>query len=60
MDLFMFVLTKEVKRLHKHNIRFQVIGDLSRFSDKLQKSIKKLVRKIKISFPTGEKLARIS
>ncbi|WP_159821042.1 polyprenyl diphosphate synthase [Colwellia sp. 20A7] len=41
MDLFMFVLTKEVKRLHKHNIRFRVIGDLSRFSDKLQKSIKK-------------------
>ncbi|PHR85125.1 MAG: di-trans,poly-cis-decaprenylcistransferase [Colwellia sp.] len=39
MDLFMFVLTKEVKRLHKNNIRFQVIGDLSRFSDKLQKSI---------------------
>ena len=41
MDLFMFVLTKEVKRLHKNNIRFQVIGDLSRFSDKLQKSITK-------------------
>jgi len=41
MDLFMFVLTKEVKRLHKNNIRFQVIGDLSRFSDKLQKSIAK-------------------
>ena len=39
MDLFMFVLTKEVKRLHKHNIRFQVIGDLSRFSTKLQKNI---------------------
>jgi undecaprenyl diphosphate synthase len=39
MDLFMFVLTKEVKRLHKNNIRFQVIGDLSRFSEKLQKSI---------------------
>ena len=39
MDLFMFVLTKEVKRLHKHNIRFKVIGDLSRFSVKLQKSI---------------------
>jgi undecaprenyl diphosphate synthase len=35
----MFVLTKEVKRLHKHNIRFQVIGDLSRFSTKLQKNI---------------------
>ena len=39
MDLFMFVLTREVKRLHKHNIRFQVIGDLSRFSEKLQNSI---------------------
>nr|WP_082627161.1 polyprenyl diphosphate synthase [Colwellia sp. TT2012] len=41
MDLFMYVLTKEVKRLHKHNIRFQVIGDLSRFSDKLQQNIAK-------------------
>jgi undecaprenyl diphosphate synthase len=41
MDLFMFVLTKEVKRLHKNNIRFQVIGDLSRFSNTLQKSITK-------------------
>ena len=40
MDLFMFVLTREVKRLHKHGIRFHVIGDLSRFSDKLQKSIR--------------------
>ena len=39
MDLFMFVLTKEVKRLHKNNILFQVIGDLSRFSDRLQKII---------------------
>jgi undecaprenyl diphosphate synthase len=41
MDLFMFVLTQEVRRLHKNNIRFQVIGELSRFSEKLQKSIKK-------------------
>lgn len=41
MDLFMYVLTKEVKRLHKNNIRFQVVGDLSRFSAKLQKSIAK-------------------
>ena len=39
MDLFMFVLTKEVKRLHKNDISFNVIGDLSRFSNKLQKSI---------------------
>jgi undecaprenyl diphosphate synthase len=39
MDLFMFVLTREVKRLHKNNIKFQVIGDLSRFSEKLQQKI---------------------
>lgn len=39
MDLFMMVLTKEVKKLHKHNIRFQVIGDLSRFSEKLKRNI---------------------
>lgn len=39
MDLFMFVLTREVKRLHKNNIKFQVIGDVSRFSDKLQQKI---------------------
>ncbi len=40
MDLFMFVLTREVKKLHKNDVRFQVIGDVSRFSDKLQKKIK--------------------
>jgi len=39
MDLFMFVLTKEVKRLHKNNICFKTIGDLSRFSKKLQQKI---------------------
>ena len=39
MDLFMFVLTREVKRLHKNGIRFKVIGDVSRFSDSLQKKI---------------------
>ena len=40
MDLFIFVLTKEVKRLHKNNIKFQVVGDVSKFSNKLQKMIK--------------------
>ncbi|MBA6265381.1 MAG: undecaprenyl diphosphate synthase [Colwellia sp.] len=40
MDLFMFVLTREVKKLHKNGVRFQVIGDVSRFSDNLQKKIK--------------------
>lgn len=39
MELFMYVLTREVKRLHKNNIKFQVIGDLSRFSTKLTKKI---------------------
>ena len=39
MDLFMYVLTREVKRLHKNDIKFQVIGDVSRFSSKLQKKI---------------------
>jgi len=39
MDLFMFVLTREVKRLHKNDIKFQVIGDVNRFSDKLKKKI---------------------
>ncbi len=40
MELFMFVLTREVKRLHKNGIRFQIIGDVSGFSEKLQKKIK--------------------
>jgi len=39
MDLFMYVLTKEVRRLHKNGIRFKVIGDVSRFSEKLQQKI---------------------
>ncbi|MDO6426733.1 polyprenyl diphosphate synthase [Thalassotalea sp. 1_MG-2023] len=39
MDLFMLVLTREVKKLHKNNIRFQVIGDTSKFSSSLQEKI---------------------
>ncbi|WP_286266458.1 isoprenyl transferase [Thalassotalea atypica] len=39
MELFMLVLNREVKRLHKNDIRFQVIGDVSRFSSKLQDKI---------------------
>ncbi len=39
MELFMFVLSREVKRLHKNNIKFEVIGDKSRFSSKLQNMI---------------------
>jgi len=40
MELFMLVLNREVKRLHKNDIRFRVIGDISRFSNKLQEKIK--------------------
>lgn len=40
MELFMLVLNREVKRLHKNDIRFRVIGDVSRFSDKLQEKIR--------------------
>ncbi|MFV0575527.1 MAG: polyprenyl diphosphate synthase [Vibrio sp.] len=39
MDLFMMVLTKEVKKLHKNNLRLQIIGDKTRFSSALQKKI---------------------
>lgn len=39
MDLFTMVLTSEVKRLHKNNIKLQVIGDTSKFSEKLQNHI---------------------
>ncbi|MBW8190891.1 di-trans,poly-cis-decaprenylcistransferase [Neiella marina] len=39
MELFMSVLTSEVKRLHKNQVRLKIIGDISRFSDKLQQKI---------------------
>ncbi|WP_086982595.1 isoprenyl transferase [Vibrio aphrogenes] len=39
MDLFMTVLTREVKKLHKNNLRLQIIGDKTRFSEGLQKKI---------------------
>lgn len=39
MELFMLALRKEVKRLHKHNVRLKVIGDVSAFSGRLQKQI---------------------
>lgn len=39
MELFVLVLTKEVKTLHKNNVRLKVIGDLSGFSDKIQKKV---------------------
>ncbi|MGF1753316.1 isoprenyl transferase [Vibrio makurazakiensis] len=39
MDLFITVLASEVKKLHKNNLRLRVIGDKSRFNDRLQKKI---------------------
>lgn len=39
MDLFMTVLTREVKSLHKNNLRLQIVGDKTRFSHALQKKI---------------------
>lgn len=39
MRLFMRSLKKEVKRLNKHNIRLQIMGDVSGFSDALQRQI---------------------
>nr|WP_314267160.1 polyprenyl diphosphate synthase [uncultured Moellerella sp.] len=41
MELFVFALDNEVKKLHKHNVKLSVVGDTQRFSEKLQKRIKK-------------------
>ncbi|MGL5430175.1 MAG: polyprenyl diphosphate synthase [Vibrio sp.] len=39
MELFITVLSSEIKKLHKNNLRLRVIGDKSRFSDHLQAKI---------------------
>jgi undecaprenyl diphosphate synthase len=39
MDLFAIALKQQVKKLHKNNIRLRIIGDVSRFSNSLQKLI---------------------
>ncbi|MFC3914896.1 polyprenyl diphosphate synthase [Pseudaeromonas sharmana] len=39
MELFIHVLGSEVKKLHKSNIRLRVIGERSRFSERLQKKV---------------------
>ena len=41
MDLFNLVLNSEVKRLQKNGVRLRVIGDTSRFDEKLVNKIKK-------------------
>lgn len=40
MELFMFALDREVKIIHKYNVSLNIIGDKSRFSQKLQEKIK--------------------
>lgn len=39
MELFITVLSSEVKKLHKNNLRLRIIGDTRRFSERLQKKI---------------------
>ena len=41
MELFIHVLSVEVKKLHENNISLRVIGDRSRFSERLQEKIRK-------------------
>ena len=47
MELFMFVLTKEVKNLHKNNVKLKIVGDLSKFSDAIQSKVKEAEDKTK-------------
>lgn len=42
MGLFMIALEREAKALARNNVRLQIIGDLSRFSEKLQNKIKQV------------------
>ena len=39
MELFALVLKQQVKRLNNNNIRLRIIGDISQFSNSLQKQI---------------------
>lgn len=40
MELFFTALNREVRRMKKRNVRLRVIGDISAFSDKLQRLIR--------------------
>ncbi len=41
MQLFVSALQREAKKLHKQNIQLRIIGDRSRFDEKLQKQMSK-------------------
>lgn len=40
MDLFLSALENEIKKLHKSNVRFRVIGDIQRFGEKIAACIR--------------------
>lgn len=40
MELLAYVLKHDIQRIHKNDVRLNVIGDISRFSSRLQKLIK--------------------
>jgi undecaprenyl diphosphate synthase len=41
MKLFITALDKEVRKMHENQIRLKIVGDLTRFDDKLQAAIQK-------------------
>ncbi|WP_144209753.1 isoprenyl transferase [Shewanella donghaensis] len=45
MELFFSVLQREIKLLHNNQVRLNIIGDISRFSARLQKQIHEAQRK---------------
>ncbi len=42
MQLFFTILERDAKKLHEQNVQFRVVGDRSRFDDKLQDQIRKV------------------
>ena len=40
MDLFLSALENEIRKLHKNNVRFRVIGDIARFGEKIAARIR--------------------
>lgn len=40
MDLFIFVLKNEIKNIHSNNVKLNIIGDISRFSQRLQQCVR--------------------
>ncbi|MBF0264771.1 MAG: isoprenyl transferase [Gammaproteobacteria bacterium] len=49
MGLFSLALKQEVKKLHKANVKLQIIGDLEKFSIEIQTLINEAVKKTEIN-----------